>query len=177
MEPANSLEIYDKVRKLHGNVRVPGYMPDLVEYVLDNLEDLIEKLGFERPLIAYSNKGTHWAEYTAHTWNQPVITLIAKHHKKVDCKEESLTNSLVHELVHASLEKHGIICLLHKHDEDFVQELADKYSEGRYSSSDIKKEIEKKVKMFKKVEEFYLNWNENTPPNIEYEKFYEKWSI
>jgi hypothetical protein len=177
MEPENSFEIFDKVRKLHGNVRVPEYMLDLVEYILDNnVNDLIKKLGLERPLISYSNKGTHWAEYHPGTWNQPVITIIAKQHKKQDCKEESLTNSLAHELVHAALEKYGIICIFNKHDEDFVQELADKFSEGE-SPLGIKKAIEKKVKMFKKVEDFYLNWDESTPQNIEYEIFYEKWSL
>ncbi|MBE3085607.1 MAG: hypothetical protein IMZ64_05245 [Bacteroidetes bacterium] len=79
-------------------------------------------------------------------------------------------------MIHAALEKHRIFCLFHKHDEDFVQELADKYSGGE-SPFNIKKVIEKKVRMFKKVEKFYLNWNENAPPNTEYENFYEKWCI
>jgi len=152
-------------------------MLDLVEYSLDDVNELTEILGFKRPLILYSNKGSHWADYSVGTWGQPVITIIVKQHKKGDQIGDSLTNSLVHELVHAALEKFGISCIFYKHDEEFVQELADKYSGGYLSSSDIKKEIIKEVKMFKKVEDFYLTWTEDTPKNIKYEKFYERWSI
>ena len=145
----------EEVEAKYGNTQAPTYIEDIVEDTLFNLSDLIEKLGLKTPRIVYGKKGTWLAEYILGTYDWPVIIINIKELKKQDMIEESVINSLVHELVHAALEKYGVKGIFYKHDEDFVQELADHYS-WHYNPDAIKNQVEEKANEIKKMEDFYI---------------------
>lgn len=149
-----------KIRARYGHTIPPAYFEDIVKYVLIELSELIEELGLKSPRIVYSKNQDCWAAYLPGTYDWPVIAIDVEKHENEDMIEESITNSLVHELVHATLEKLDVLCILYKHDEDFVQELADHYC--RHCSPDvIKKRIEEKVKEIRKMEDFYVQMKES----------------